>query len=152
MSDFTTTMSDYTTRFTVAQTPEEVVAAITNTRGWWSGAIEGNTDTLGAEFTYDVPGVHWSKQKITALEAGRRVAWDIMDSDLRYTKAHEWTGTHVTFDIEPKEGTETEVRFSHFGLVPSFECYGDCSNAWDALVNGNLKRLIETGETQPSPW
>jgi hypothetical protein len=151
MSEFTTAMSDYTTSFTVAKMPADVVAAITNTRGWWSGAIEGTTDSLGAEFTYNVPGVHWSKQKITVLEAGRKVAWEVVDSDLKFAKAHEWTGTHVTFDIRPK-GPETGVRFSHLGLVTSFECYGDCSSAWDALVNGNLKRLIETGETQPSPW
>ncbi len=45
-------MSDqnYTTSFTVDQSPEEVFAAINNVRGWWSQAIEGSTDKLGAEF------------------------------------------------------------------------------------------------------
>lgn len=37
-------------------------------------------------------------------------------------------------------------------LVPAFECYGACSSAWATLIGKNLRRWIETGEVQPSPW
>ena len=45
---------DFTTAFTVDQTPEEAFAAINNVRGWWTGkpGIEGSTAKLGDEFTY----------------------------------------------------------------------------------------------------
>ncbi len=33
---------------------------------------------------------------------------------------------------------KTEVRFTHMGLVPQYECYGNCSNAWGLLINGDL--------------
>lgn len=143
---------DYTTSFTVDQTPEEVFKAINNVRGWWSGEITGNTDKLGAEFTYGVQGVHRSKQRITEFVAGKRVVWRVLDADLSFTKdKSEWKGTEIVFQIARK-GDKTEVRFTHVGLVPAYECYKNCSNAWGLLVNGNLRRLVETGEAQPSPW
>ena len=63
----------------------------------------------------------------------------------------EWKGTDIVFDIV-ESGGKTEVRFTHKGLASSFECYENCSAAWGMLINGNLRRRIATGETQPSPW
>jgi hypothetical protein len=143
---------NYSTTLSVDRTPDEVFDAINNVRGWWSGNIEGETGRLGAEFTYEVPGVHRSKQKIAELVPGKKVVWRVLDSKLNSWKVqNEWNETHITFAIA-KNGDKTEVRFSHLGLVPSFECFGDCSSAWDALVNGNLRKLIVTGKAQPSPW
>jgi len=68
-----TTNQDYTTTFTVDQTPDEVFAAVNNVRGWWDGEIEGPTDRLGDEFTYRYEDSHYSKQKITELILGKKV-------------------------------------------------------------------------------
>jgi hypothetical protein len=38
------------------------------------------------------------------------------------------------------------------GLVPAFQCYGDCSGAWGRLVEGNLRNLIVTGKNQPDAF
>ena len=142
----------YTTSFTVDQTPEAAFNAINNVRGWWSGDINGDTNKLGAEFTYRVPDVHRSKQKITEFVAGKRVVWRVLDADLSFTKDKgEWKGTEIVFEIA-KKGDKTEVHFTHVGLVPAYECYNNCSNAWGLLVNGNLRKLITTGKAQPSPW
>lgn len=143
---------DYTTSFTVGQTPKGVFDAINNVRGWWSGEVEGNTDKLGAEFTYCVPDAHRSKQKVTAFVPGKKVAWHVPDAQLGFVKDKgEWKGTDIVFDIA-KHGDKTEVRFTHKGLVPAYECYSACSNAWGMLINGNLRKLITTGKPQPSPW
>jgi hypothetical protein len=98
-------MSDqnYTTAFLVDQTPEEVFAAINNVRGWWSGEIEGDTDKLGAEFTYRVPDVHYSKQKITEFIPGKKVVWHVLDSDISYVQVKtEWNDTKISFEISNK--------------------------------------------------
>ena len=146
------TMNDqnFTSTFTVDQTPEEAFAAINNVRGWWSGEIEGRTDKLNEEFTYRYKDVHLSKQKITELIPGKKVVWLILDGYLNFVKVKtEWEGTRVTFEIAEKGGT-TEVRFTHVGLVPDHECYGACSNAWGSYMNGSLRNLITTGKGQPN--
>ena len=142
--------TDYTATILVDATPEAAFAAINNVRGWWSGDIDGHTDTLGAEFTYRVPGVHYSKQQIVELTPGKKVAWVVLDSDLSF--AHdktEWTGTRIIFEIS-LQGGKTEVRFTHIGLVQAFECYNQCSNAWGSLIHGSLRKLITTGQDQPN--
>lgn len=76
--------------------------------------------------------------------------WHVLDSDISYTQVKtEWTGTSIGFEISPKGG-KTEVRFTHIGLVPAYECYSDCSNAWGSLIHGSLRKLITTGQNQPN--
>jgi hypothetical protein len=73
MEDQLMSNQNFTTTFTVDQTPEEAFAAINNVRGWWPGEIEGSTDKLGDEFTYRYEDVHYSKQKITELISGKKL-------------------------------------------------------------------------------
>lgn len=140
---------NYTTTFAVDQTPAEVFSAITDVRGWWSGEIDGDTGKLGDEFTYRYEDLHRSKQKITELIPERKVVWHVVDAQLNFIQDKtEWTGTDIVFDIARKGG-KTEVRFTHVGLVPSVECFDDCSNAWGFYINGSLQNLITTGNRQP---
>jgi hypothetical protein len=143
---------NFTITISVDQTPQEAFAAINNVRGWWSGKTEGDTDKSGAEFTYRYQDVHRSTQKITELIPGKRVVWRVVDSHLSFLKdKSEWNGSDIVFDISEKGG-KTEVRFTHIGLAPEYECYGSCSNAWGVLINGNLRKLITTGKNQPDAF
>lgn len=143
---------NFTIGFSVDQTPKEVFDAINNVRGWWSGEIEGNTAKPGAEFTYRYKDMHRSKQRVTEFIPGRKVVWHVLDSHLSFLRDQsEWNDTDIVFDISEKKG-KTEVRFTHVGLVPQFECYEDCSNGWGRLINGNLRKLITTGKDQPDAF
>src|SRR6266853_4473756 len=140
----------YTISYTVDQSPQEVFDAINNVRGWWSGEIDGSTDKLGAEFTYRYQDLHRTTQKITELVPGKKVVWHILDSHINFVKDKtEWKGTDIVFKITKKDD-KTELRFTHVGLVPTFECYGDCSGAWGFYINDSLRSLITTGKGQPN--
>jgi len=143
---------NFTVTFSVDQTPKQAFDAINNVRGWWSGEVEGETDKVGAEFRYRYKDVHRTTQKITELVPGKKVVWHVTESNLSFVKDKaEWIGTDIIFDISSPNG-KTEVRFTHAGLAPQIECYGNCSNAWGALVKGNLRNLIATGKNQPDAF
>ena len=139
---------NYTTTFTVYQTPEEVFAAINNVHGWWSGepGVKGSTGKLGDEFTYQHKDIHHSSHKITELVPAKKVVWHTTDSLINFVKdKSEWTGTDIVFEIVRK-GDQTELHFTHSGLVPAIQCYGDCSGAWGFYINECLHSLITTGK------
>jgi hypothetical protein len=143
---------DFTTTISVDQTPAEVFAAINNVGEWWSGHIDGGADKLGAEFTYQYKDMHRSKQKVTEFTPDKRVVWHVLDSELSFAKdKSEWNGTNIVFDISAKNG-KTELSFTHQGLAPTFECFADCSKGWGMLINGNLRKLIATGKSQPNAF
>ena len=144
------TNQNFTTTFSVDQIPEEVFDAINNVRGWWSEEIDGSTDRLGAEFKFQHKDIHRSTQKITELVPGKKVVWHVSDSQINFVKDKtEWKGTDIVFEISMKDG-KTALRFTHVGLVPAIECYGDCSGAWGFYINDSLRSLITTGKGKPA--
>jgi hypothetical protein len=150
MEDLIMTTKNYTASFTVDQSPDDVFDAVNNVRGWWSGDIDGRTDTLGAEFTYRYQDLHRSTQKITEFVPGKKVVWHVLDAKINFVEdKDEWNGTDIVFEIDSK-GSKTELRFTHVGLVPGIECYGKCSGAWGYYINESLRSLITTGKGDPN--
>ena len=148
-----TNETSFTTTYDVEHSVEEVYEAITHVGDWWTGDIEGRSERLGDEFTYRVAGVHDSRQRVIELVPRQRIAWEVVDADLRGRKTpDEWIGTHIVFDLTPT-GTGTQIQFTHEGLVPTLECYGDCAYAWTFFVTSSLRALITTGDgPTPPPW
>jgi len=145
-------MSDqsYTMTISVDRTPKQVFDAINNVRGWWSEEIEGNTDVVDQEFTFRVRDVHYSKIRVTELVPGKKVVWRVLDNYMNFVDYQsEWRDTEIRFELSEKDGA-TEVRFTHAGLVPAYECFDVCSNAWGFYVGGSLRNLITSGEGSPS--
>ena len=138
---------NFTATFSVDKTPQQVFDAINDVRGWWTGDIEGRTDTLGAEFTYRYQDLHRTTQKITEWVPGKKVVWHVVDGQINFVKNKtEWDGTDIVFEIRQK-GDQTEVQLTHVGLVPAIECYEACSGGWSYYVN-SLRERITTGTPQ----
>ena len=141
---------DFTTSFTVDQSPDDVFAAINNVRGWWSEEIDGRTDQLGAEFTFHYEDVHRSTQTITEFVPSKRVVRRVSDAHFNFVDNNtEWNGTDVIFEVT-RTRDKTQPRFTHVGLVPAFERYDGCAGAWGFYINDSLRSLITTGQGWPA--
>ncbi|MBB6108337.1 Uncharacterized conserved protein YndB, AHSA1/START domain [Mucilaginibacter lappiensis] len=140
----------YTTVFTVDQSPENVFDAINNVQGWWTENMEGSAQKLSDEFEVRFGDVHYSKQKLIDVIPDKKIVWFVTDSKLNFVKdKSEWTGTQIIFEIA-EYGSKTELRFTHVGLTPQYECYRACSSVWCDYINNSLKELITTGIGQPA--
>lgn len=139
---------DFITNILVSQTPNEVFNAINNVRGWWSEEIEGNTEKLNDEFSYHYQDVHRCKMKIIESITGKKVVWLCTDNYFSFTEdKNEWIGTKIIFDISEKDN-KTQLRFTHEGLVPEYECYNACVNGWTQYITKSLRDLITNGNGQ----
>ena len=137
---------DFTTTILVDQTPYEVFNAINNVAAWWHGEVKGNTHKLNDEFTYRYADVHYSKQKLVEVTPGKKVVWLVTDSQLNFVENKtEWTGTQICFEITQHD-KQTQMKFTHIGLVPVFECYKGCSGGWTQLIQKSLFSLITSGK------
>ena len=144
------TTADFTTTILVSQTPEQVFRAVNNVRGWWSESIEGNTDKLEGVFLYHYKDVHISKMQVVEFVPDKKVVWLVLENHFNFTNDKtEWNGNRLIFDISRK-GDKTELRFTQLGLVPAYECYHVCSDAWTSYIQGSLKDLIVTGKGRPN--
>lgn len=142
--------TDFTTTLRVTQSPAEVFHAINNVRGWWSEEIEGGTAQLHDEFHYHYQDVHRCTMKLIEVIPFQKVTWLVTDNYFNFIKDNsEWIGTKVHFEISEKEN-QTELKFTHEGLVPSYECYEICRDAWTTYIQQSLRDLIVKGKGSPN--
>ncbi len=141
----------YTAIILVDQSPNQAFEAIRNVRGWCSEEIEGSTAEVDDELEYHYQSLHSCTMKLVELVHHRRAAWLVTDNYFSFTEDKtEWKGTRIVFDIAMK-GAKTEIHFTHEGLIPAYECFNVCSDAWGSYIRGSLKSLIAKGNGSPNP-
>ncbi|OOG71125.1 SRPBCC domain-containing protein [Algoriphagus sp. A40] len=142
---------DFTVSFEVSNSPAAVFQAITNFRGWWSDQIEGSTDQLNETFFYHYKDVHLCKIKLIESIPDKRLVYLVIDNEFNFIEDKtEWINTQLIFDISTING-KTKVKFTHKGLVPEYECFEVCQDAWTSYILGSLQSLITTGTGKPNP-
>ncbi|ABG59560.1 ATPase [Cytophaga hutchinsonii] len=140
---------DYTVRLTVQASPQEVFKQINRVTAWWTKNLQGDSEKLNDVFTVNFPGMHVSTQKLIECIPDKKVTWMVTDSHLTFIQRKtEWTDTTIQFDIS-RNVKHTEVLFTHKGLNPAIECYGDCAKGWDYFIKGSLFKLLTEGTGTP---
>jgi hypothetical protein len=142
---------NFTATFWVDQTPTTAFKAIKNFRAWWSEEIEGNTDHIDEEFLYHYKDVHLCKLKLVEMVPDKKLVYQVLENEFNFVNDKtEWVNTQLVFEIS-KEDRKTKVKFTHVGLVPEYECYNVCKDAWTSYIQGSLQSLITTGKGKPNP-
>jgi uncharacterized protein YndB with AHSA1/START domain len=150
--------SSYTTTVRIDRPPLEVFSAINDVRGWWSEEVVGDTDRVGAEYAYrghdDADTVeHRAHIRVEELVPGERVVWRVLDNYMSFIDDQtEWAGTEIRFELSAvpeADGRATELRFTHVGLVPSYECFDVCKDAWGMYIRESLPAFVTTGRGNP---
>ena len=137
---------NYTTSILVERSPDIVFNRINDVGQWWQGEIKGSSHQQGDEFTYEMKGFHFTRQLVTELIPGKKVTWLVTESRINFVEQpDEWKNTRIVFDIAAEQN-KTRLTFTHQGLLPSLECYGSCSNAWQKLIGSSLFSFIGSGK------
>jgi hypothetical protein len=143
--------NSFTKTITVSKSASEAFDAIQNFRGWWSEEIDGHTDRLNETFFYHYKDIHLCKIMLIEAVPGKKLVYQVTENEFNFIKDQsEWVNTKLIFNIK-SPGDRTEVEFTHQGLVPDYECYEVCNDAWSGYITNSLKNFIETGKGNPNP-
>jgi outer membrane murein-binding lipoprotein Lpp len=143
--------NSFTATITVNQSATQAYNAIKNFRGWWSEEIEGTTEKLNETFFYHYKDIHLCKLKLIETVPDSKLVYQVIENEFNFVNdKSEWVNTKLIFEIST-EDDRTHVKFTHEGLVPEYECYQVCNDAWSGYIHNSLKRFIETGKGTPNP-
>ncbi len=144
---------DYSTSITVNASAKDAFNSIKSISKWWTENVEGSSQKTGDEFTVRF-GTTWKTFKITEVVPNKKIEWLVTDCHMPWNKDKtEWTGTKISFEISEmankSDDYRTQIRFTHLGLVPEFNCFDACSNAWGQYIQKSLSDLVTKGKGQP---
>jgi hypothetical protein len=140
---------NYQSSITTKMSPQEVLEKIGRVSEWWANDSDGTSATVNDEFTVRFKNGDMYKMKVTDIVPGEKMVWDVIDSYQGWHEDHtEWTGTKIVWEVSAqKDGTD--VKMTHVGLVPEFECYEACNRGWTYLVQKSLLALLNEGKGLP---
>ncbi len=140
---------DYQSSITVHNTLEEAFEKISRVSEWWAKEVEGNSEDADDVFTVRFKNGDMYKVKVSEMIPTKKIIWEVIDSYQGWHNDHtEWVGTKIIWEVLPK--TESiEVKMTHEGLVPEFECFDQCRLGWDYLIGKSLLNLLTSNKGMP---
>lgn len=143
---------DYQKTVVIAGNRLGVFKAITERIDEWWGAIDRQPSAKGVEFKVSFGEAFW-RFKVIDFQPESRVSWECITSNQVHAGLmgikEEWLGTRLHWELSEQTDATTNLSFRHEGLVPDFNCYEVCSDAWGFFIGTSLKELVEQGAGQP---
>ena len=133
-------MPDIYHDFPIAADPAKIFRAISTPEGldaWWTRRSSGEPAPEALYELWFAPEYDW-RGRVVAFEENAVLVWEISEAD------EDWTGTHVGFELTPKEGY-TQVRFHHTGWPELNDHFRRSSYCW-AMYLRVLKAYVEDGK------
>ncbi|GAB5526966.1 MAG: hypothetical protein Roseis2KO_48380 [Roseivirga sp.] len=145
---------DYQKSVAIGANAKGVFKAITERVDEWWGTVDRQPSAMGVEFKVSFGEAFW-RFRVIDFQPDARVSWECIASNqvhagLRGIK-EEWLGTKLHWQLSEETDDTTNLSFRHEGLVPDFNCYEVCSDAWGFFIGTSLKELVEMGAGQPEP-
>jgi len=139
---------DFHLTVNVQSSASEALNKINHVNQWWAKNVIGSSDKRGDKFTVDF-GKTFVDFQISELIPEKKVVWKVTDCNLHWIdNKKEWNGTEVVFELSEKKNT-TQINFTHIGLVPQSECFGNCEAGWTEHITVSLVKLINEGKGDP---
>lgn len=139
----------YSSRITTSLSPQETLERISNVSQWWAKNFEGDTKSVGDVFTVRFKNGDRYKMKVAEITPNKKIVWDVIDADQTWhNDRDEWVGTKIIWEIV-SQNNKTEVKMTHVGLVPEFECFEECNQGWDYLIKQSLQNLFDNDKGVP---
>jgi uncharacterized protein YndB with AHSA1/START domain len=132
----------YARQLTIAAPRERVFAAISTADGprhWWTTIVTGSA-ALGDELRFGFAGLDEQMvMRVTELQPPELVEW----SCVAHTRASEWTGTTLRFELTARNDDACDLDFRHIGLEP-----GLVADGWEHFL-ASLAAYAQHGTGTP---
>ena len=124
-------MAENLHEITIAASAERIFDAITTHQGmisWWTAdcEVEPKVGSI-AVFRFNQRSIVF-KMRIDELARSRRVAWACLGD------IEQWTGTQISFYLEPLDSIRTRVKFVHGNWRSTDGHFPTSNTTWGALM------------------
>jgi uncharacterized protein YndB with AHSA1/START domain len=140
----------YTKTLLIRASPHKLYEAVTTARGlkgWWSDDTVAGDGGITVRFGGEI------SQTLRLVDAtpDKKVVWEWIAQHFPVegtTQTDEWVGTRVSFEIQANPDGSSTLVFTHLGLTPQLDCYGQCNAGWNLYLE-SLRGYLEQGAGTP---
>lgn len=142
---------NYQSNITVQNTPAQALDKISRISEWWASDFTGKSQNLNDKFTMRF-GDTFVDFKVIEFIPNKKIVWQVIDCNLSWiSNKKEWKDTKIVWDISTKKN-ETQIDFTHMGLVPEIECYNDCKIGWNKYIKESLFKFLTQDKGFPDKF